>query len=149
MLSNDTSVGEKKNKKRSLNSQEYRLSESARMKKLSDLTKKKQTSSSSSVLPPTTPGEEPVNKKMKEAIALRAADLQRIISNYEKRIEDLGRLLLEATISKDQQLEEKLKEQKKDAEANLKENEEKLTKLEDELKQLSQPVPEPCRFFVF
>ena len=147
MLSNDTSVGEKKNKKRSLNSQEYRLSENGRMKKLSGLTKKKQTSSSSSALPPTAQviREESASKKMREDKTFEATQLRKLIMNARARIDELSTQITENPHATN--LEE-LKKERSEQQDTLKEQKEDLAALENELKELSEPVPEPCRFFV-
>ena len=168
---NDIIVVEKQNKKRSLNWEEKQESMETTKKiatavgtaystvtcgRSAPSSNKRQTSSSFSMLPPTDQviRHESVSKKMKEAIELQAADLQVIISNCKKRIDTLSDKILEAIISKNEELEKKLenpnatkleelKKERSEQQEIRKENEEKLAKLEDVIKQLSPPL---CMF---
>ena len=168
---NDIVVVEKKNKKRSLNWEEKQESMETTKKiatavgtaystvtcgRSAPSSNKRQTSSSSSMLPPTDQviRHESASKKMREDKTLEAMQLRELIMNARARIDTLSDKILEAIISKNEELEKNLenpnatkleelnKKQEKER-AKLKENEEKLAKLEDVIKQLSPPL---CMF---
>ena len=79
------------------------------------------------------------NKKFKED---RQARLYCLIGECDKRIDTLN-----TQISNKEKNAEELKVERAEQQKIKAEHQTELAALENELKQLNQPVPEPCRFF--